>query len=291
MMIKEKQKAALFMLIAAFFYAFMAGIVKSIEGIPVFEKLFFRNTFGMVFIVLITLRQRIPLKGVNKIGLLGRGITGFIAAAFYYLALTKTPLGETVTISNTYPFLVLLLSAFFLKEKINKKHIIALILSFAGTLLIIRPGFSVFNADYFFAILTAVFTAITYTILKHVRETDSAVVVVFYFSMISTLLCIPFMVFGHFVMPDTIQLLKLIALGLAGTFYQWCVSTAYKYAPAGEISIYSYTSIVFSAIMGIVIWGELPAFASILGMIAIFGGAFVIFRKDAKNEDQSYVGK
>ena len=80
------------MLIAAFFYALMAAIVKSIEGIPLFEMLFFRNAFGVVFILLITLRKRIPLKGVNRIGLVSRGLTGFIAIAFYYLAINSAPL-------------------------------------------------------------------------------------------------------------------------------------------------------------------------------------------------------
>lgn len=271
------------MFIAAFFYALMAAIVKSIDGIPLFEILFFRNAFGVGFIVLIILKQHIPFRGVNKIGLIGRGITGFIAVICYYLAITLTPLGETVTISNTYPFIVLILSALFLKEKIKKHHIIALILSIAGTLLIIRPGFSLFNGDYIFAILTSVFTAITYTILKHVRETDVAEVIVLYFAVISTLLCLPFMIFGQFVMPNAIQMVQLLGLGVAGTLYQWFVSTAYKYAPAGEISIYSYTSIIFSSLMGL-IWGEFPTFVTVLGMIVIVFGAFVIFRNDTQND-------
>ena len=189
-----------------------------------------------------------------------------------------------MTIANTYPFIVLMLSAIFLKEKIKSYHIIALVLCIIGTLLIIRPGFAVFNNGYVYAIITSVFTAITYTILKHVRETDSAEVLVFYFALISTLLSLPFMVFGHFVWPNGIQLVQLIGLGLGGTLYQWFLSTAYKYAPAGEISIYSYTSIVFSSIMGIACWGEYPTLTSIGGMVAIFYAAFVIFRKDKRNE-------
>jgi drug/metabolite transporter (DMT)-like permease len=285
-MIKEKQKAILYMLIAVFFLTLMAALVKSINGIPVFERLFFRTAFGAGFIIIFMLQKRISFKGINKSGLIFRGLTGCIADIFYFIALTKILLAETMTITNTYPFFVLLLSAVFLGEKIKRHHIIALILCFAGTLLIIRPGFSSLNLNYFYAIGASVFAAITYTILKKVRETDSAEIVVLYFSVITTLICIPFMVFGHFVLPNMIQLAQLIGLGLAGTLYQWFMSTAFKYAPAGELSIYSYTSIVFSSITGILFWGEYPALVAIVGMISIILGAFVIFKKDARANKQ-----
>lgn len=283
---KDKNKAVLFMVLAAFLYAFMAAIVKSIEGIPLFETLLFRNIFGTLFIALIIIRQRILFKGVNKKGIFFRGITGFIAIAFYYLAITKTPLGETVTIANTYPFIVLILSAIFLREKIKRDHLIALGLSIIGILLIVRPGFADLNIGYLYAILTSVFTAITYTILKHLRQTDSAEVIVFYFSLIGTLLCIPFMAFGQFILPNAIQIVQLVGLGVAGTLYQWFISTAYKHAPAGEISIYSYSSVLFSSLMGILFWDEHLMLTTVIGMLAIIGGAFVIYNKDkqvAKN--------
>lgn len=284
---QDKKKAALLMITAAFCYALVAAIVKSIDGIPVFEKLFFRTAFGTVFIVAVVAKNRIPWKGNNRIGLVARGVTGFFAAVLYYMALTEAPIADTVTITNTYPFLVLLLSAFFLKEHIRPYHLMALALSFAGALLIIRPGFDDLNPYHLVALGGSVFLAITYTILKHVRETDSAEVLILYYSGISTLLCIPLMLLGNFVMPGPIQFLKLLALGITGSLYQWFLSTAYRYAPAGEVSIYSYTSIVFSSVFGMVLWGEYPVFASALGMLSIAAGAFLIFQRDKTNRDQN----
>lgn len=272
------------MIIAALNYALVAAIVKTLHGMPVFEMIFFRNILGAIFIIIIMRRRKIPMKGVNRIGLVGRAIAGFVSVVFYYVAIAKTPIGETVTLSNTYPFLVLILSAIFLKEKIKKCHIIALILSFGGALLIIRPGFSAFSGDYIYAILCSVFLAITYTILKHVRETDSAEMPVLYYSVIATVLCIPFMIFGDFVMPQGRQLLLLIGLGLVGTIYQWFLSTAYQYAPAGEISIYSYSSIIFSALIGMAFWQEYPTITAVIGMLAIIYGAFIILKKEGRTD-------
>lgn len=272
------------MIIASLNYALVAAIVKTLHGMPVFEMIFFRNVLGAIFIIVIMLRRKIPMKGVNRIGLVGRAVAGFVSVVFYYVAIAKTPIGETVTLSNTYPFLVLILSAIFLKEKIKRCHIIALILSFCGALLIIRPGFSAVSGDYLYAILCSVFLAITYTILKHVRKTDSAEMPVLYYSVIATVLSIPFMIFGDFVMPQGRQLLLLIGLGIVGTIYQWFLSTAYQYAPAGEISIYSYSGIIFSALIGIAFWQEYPTITAIIGMLAIIYGAFIILKKEGRTD-------
>lgn len=277
---KDKQKAALFMIIAALCYAVIAAIVKSIEDIPVFEKLFFRNAFGLIFILGFTIKRKISIKGVNIIGLVSRGVTGFIAASFYYLALTNIHLADSVTISNLYPFFVVIFSAIFIKEKIRVYHIIALTASFLGAVLIIRPGFTDLNYYYIGALLSAAFMGITYTILKHVRETDSSEVIIIYFYSIAIMGCIPFMIFGHFTVPNLLQLVRLISLGLVGTLYQWFMTSAYKYAPAGEVSIYSYSSIVFSSLFGVIFWEEYPEVMTIIGMVSIIFGAYIIFKKD-----------
>lgn len=272
------------MIIAAFSYAVVAAIVKSIEGIPVYEKLFFRVAFGFVFMLCYTLKKEIPIRGVNHIGLVARGITGFIAAFFYYLSISKIFLADAVTISNLYPFIVIILSAIALKEKIRSFHIAASMLGFLGALMMIRPGFTEINHYYFYALVAAVFTGITYTILKHVRKTDSCEVVVLYYSFISAVACIPFMLFLDFKVPTGLQLAQLISLGLAGSIYQWFVTSAYKYAPAGEVSIYSFSSIIFSCFIGIFFWNEAPAAITILGMVSIIAGAYIIFKGEKDEE-------
>ncbi len=284
---KNKHKAILFMAIAGLCYASAGAIVKYIGEIPVFEKLFFRTVFGFLFIATYAIKNKVSVKGINRIGLVGRSVTGFTAAALYYLALGNIPLADTVTLTNLYPFVVILGSALFLKEKLKNFHAIALSFSVLGAVLIQRPGFAAFNPFYLVALLSAAFMGITYVILKHVGKTDSPEVLVLYYSGISTLGCIPFMLMGHFVIPNLIQLVSLVSLGLIGTVYQWFVSAAYKYAPAGEVSIYSYSSILFSSVIGMLFWSEIPGISTIAGMFSIVAGAYVVFRKEkSPNEIQ-----
>ena len=279
---KDTNKAALLMVIAAFVYALLSANVKWIQGIPVFEKMFFRTFFGLVMVSVIVWREKIPIKGNNHFSLIGRGVTGFISTFFYYMALTYAPMAEAVTLSNTYPFLLAILCWIFLGEKIRSFHLIALVLSFVGAVLIIRPGFAEINFYYIIAVLAAVFMAITYTFLRKARETENTQVIVLWYSAICALGCIPVMLFEKPVMPTLFQFFQLLSLGIIATIYQLLLSKAYKYAPATEISIYSYTTIVFSSILGFIVWAEVPAIFTVIGALLIISGAFVIFRCENK---------
>ncbi len=275
---KDKNKGVLLMLIAAFFYALIAANVKWIEGIPVFEKLFFRTFFGLVICLVILCKNKTPIGGNNHLGLIGRGLTGLISTFLYYIALSHAPMAETVTLSNLYPFLLAVLCFLFLGEKLHWYHLAALCLSFAGAVFIVRPGFHQINFYYIVALLSALFMAITYTFLKKVRETDQSEVIVLWYSSICCLGCIPMMFFEQPVIPSLFQFFQLICLGVVATVFQLLMTAAYRYAPASELSIYSYSSIIFSAVLGFIIWGEVPVIFTVIGVVLILIGAYVIFR-------------
>ena len=222
---------------------------------------------------------------MNQPGLIARGITGFLGAFFYYIALSNAPMAETVTLSNLYPFLMIIFCGLFLGETIKKYHIIALLLSFGGAVFIIKPGFEAVNFYYLIALLSSVCMAITYTILKHVRKTDSSELIVLYFSLISAIGCFPLMLLEDIVIPSAFQFFQLICLGLTATLFQMFMTAAYKYAPASEVSIYSYTSIIFSAGFGILFWGEIPHLFSIIGIAFILSGAYLIYKYRGTDAD------
>ncbi len=276
----DRRKGILMAIGAAFFYAMIAVSIKWIDGIPPLEKFFFRSVFGLVFICIFMARAHMTFKCVNQGMLILRGLTGLAGGLAYYLSVSKAPMAEVMTLTNMFPFMVVILSAIFLKEKIRPYHIAAVAISFAGALFVIRPGFSEVNIYYIIAFISAIFTAFSYTILKHLRTTDTSEIVVFYFSLIGVFGCIPIMMLGQFVLPTGFQYFQLCILGLNATLYQWLVSSAYKYAPAGELSIYSYTTIIFSALLGMLLWQEYLLPATIIGMGCILLGGYIIFRKE-----------
>lgn len=284
----DKRKAVYLMSAAALAYAVVASIVKALAGIPVYEILFVRSFFGLIFILLLVKKQgwnREGIRAVNLFGLVARGITGFFAAMFYYASLKYVPIAEVVSITNTYPLIVILLSGLFLKEKIYPAHFAAFTLSIIGTALIINPDFSDIDLRYLEAVASALFTGVTYTILKYVKRTDTSEVIIVSFSFISTVACIPFLFSTEIIWPNPHQSLLLLLLGLMGFLYQWFVTSAFEYQPAGDVSLYSYLSIIFSLALGAAIWNEVPSFIAIIGIGCIFAGTRLIYIKKGTHLD------
>ena len=100
--------------------------------------------------------------------------------------------------------------------------------------------------------------------------------IVFFFSTFSMLACIPFMIVD-FKPISPMQLLYLMLTGLAAAGGQFGITAAYTYAPAKEISVYDYTQIIFSAVLGLIFFGQIPDGWSFLGYVAIVGAAVVMF--------------
>lgn len=285
-MIQSKRKGAMLMLTAAVFYAITAAMVKSIQAIPVAEKVFFRNLISLLPIIIMNRSKGVNLLGNNKKFLVLRAVLGLFGAGCYFYALSNAPLADTVALANLYPFFVIIFSFVFIKEDIQKVHIFAFIVSIMGAILIIKPQFDAVNIFYILAFASAVFTGGAYTTVKHLQETEDSIVIMFYFSLITAIVCIPFVLMGNFVLPKGMSLLKLLLLGGAATFYQFFMTSAYKYAPAGEIAIYSYASIVVSAIIGILVWHEIPNLSSVIGIILIISAAFFNYRIPSNHKEE-----
>src|SRR5699024_7959319 len=103
--------------------------------------------------------------------------------------------------------------------------------------------------------------------------------VVFYFSTFTTVILLPFVIFFYEPM-STQQWIYLLAAGVFATVGQFGITVAYKYAPAKEISIFFYSTVVYSGLISITLFGQIPDMWSIIGYIAIFGASLYMFLKN-----------
>ncbi|WP_026894050.1 DMT family transporter [Clostridiisalibacter paucivorans] len=266
----DKKKGIILILLSALFFAMMAATVKALENISVVEKMFFRNLFGLFVASFILFRKKQSLKGNNKKLLLLRSIFGLMGVGLYFYSLSsKIPLANAVMLNKMSPFFVIIFSFLFLNEKIKKTQIISLVLAIIGAGFVIKPRLTLTLVPSLSALFSALFAGVAYTIIRHLRHTDTSEIIVFYFTLLSTIITGPFVFYGNFVMPTGIEILLLFLLGLFATLAQFSMTNAYRFAPAGELSIYTYSNIVFSTFIGLTIWGEIPDSFSILGGIAI----------------------
>ncbi|MGO1819428.1 MAG: DMT family transporter [Senegalia sp. (in: firmicutes)] len=278
----DRKKGIILILLSALFFASMAATVKFLDRIPVVEKIFFRNFLGLLVATYLIKKNKKKVLGNNKRLLILRSIFGLLGVAAYFYALSNLPLADTVILNKISPFFVLILAAIFLGEKIKKLQFISLILAILGAGFVVKPEFDVSIIPYIIALLSAFFAGSAYTIIRHLRHTDSSETIVFYFTFISTVAMIPFMLAGQFVVPTLIEAIGFLGLGIFATTAQFLMTNAYRFAPAGELAIYTYTNIVFSTIIGIIIWSEIPDILSIIGGILIILAGFINYYSNKK---------
>jgi drug/metabolite transporter (DMT)-like permease len=170
------------------------------------------------------------------------------------------------------PFIVLICSYLFLKEKINKVQIGGIILAFMGSLFIIRPGFSLTTMiPALVGLAGAVAAGSAYTTVRYLGlRGERGPFIVFFFSAFSCVAVLPYVIL-HFEPMTGKQLAMLLLAGLAASGGQFGVTYAYKYAPARDISIYDYTQVIFAAVLGFLAFGQLPDRLSLIGYAIICG--------------------
>ncbi|RIW33303.1 DMT family transporter [Bacillus salacetis] len=282
----NRNKGILLLLVSSFGFAMMAAFVKLSGDLPTLQKTLFRNLISAIisFGFVMHYKERLFGKKENQKILLLRSALGTLGIVFFFYAIDELVLSDADMLNKLSPFLTIIFSAIFLKERARRFQIAAIAIAFLGTLLIIKPQFSVDVIPYLAGLLSAVFAAGAYTVLRVLGQKEKFYTVVFYFSFFSTVVLLPFVIMIYEPM-ETEQLIYLILAGIFATLGQFGITIAYKYAPAKEISIFFYSTVVYSALISIVLFGQIPDLLSIAGYIIIFAASFYMFMKN-KEEDK-----
>lgn len=274
----NKPKAITLMLVSALAFSIMGAMVKLSGDIPLFEKVFYRNliSLGMAYIMIKNNKASFFGKKENQIYLLSRSLLGLIGVILSFYALNNLVLSDASMLNKISPFFVTLFAAVFLKEKLSKIQIPVLIIVFTGALFIIKPQFNFSVLPSLSGFISAMCAGAAYTLIRFLREREEAPTIVFYFSFVSIVVMFPLMMMNY-QKPTIIQFIYLIGVGVFAGIGQFTLTSAYRYAPAAEVSIYDYTSIVFSAIIGFIVWSELPDYLSIIGTLLIITSAIFTY--------------
>jgi drug/metabolite transporter (DMT)-like permease len=274
----NRPKAVALMLISAFAFSIMSAMVKLSGDIPIFEKVFFRNLIGLIiaYIMVKNSKARLFGKRENQKYLFFRSILGLLGVILNFYALRYLVLSDASMLNKISPFFVTLFAIMFLKEKITKVHIPTLIIVFLGALLIIKPQFNLAVMPSLAGFVSAMFAAGAYVLIRFLSGREKSATIVFYFTFISVIAMFPLMILNY-QKPTILQFAFLVGTGIFAAIDQFALTNAYRYAPAGEVSIYNYLSIIFSAIIGFIIWSEVPDFLSVIGTLIIIAVAIFIY--------------
>lgn len=206
--------------------------------------------------------------------MLGRSASGVLGIFGNFYALSIIPIGEAMTLNKTAPFFAVLFSWLFLREKAGVRQFFFLLLAFAGAMLVMKPGF---RGDATFATVCALVgglgAGIAYTCVRELGllKVEGSLIVLF-FSAFSTLASLPFLL-GGFDPMTWPQVLILLGAGCGAAVGQFGVTAAYRFAPPKEIAVFDYTNVIFTALFGFALFGQVPDHWSVLGfLLIVFAG-------------------
>lgn len=270
----------------------MALFMRLSGDLPLAEKAIFRNAIAALISGYIVWKNRQSFLGhsSNRLLLLSRSISGLLGILCGVYIIDRLVLSDVDMIGKLTSFILIILSAMFLKEKASISQWVLCIVAFIGAIFIIKPAFDVQFIPYLVGVIGAFFAAVAYLCLRLLGRTEkveSPNTIVFFFSAFSTLVLVPFVMMDYAPLTYS-QAAYLVLAGVSATLGQFCVTTAYKYAAAKDISIYSYASVLFSAILGAMIFEQYPDIWSLIGYLIIFVSGwlmFVLARKQSRRNN------
>lgn len=283
----DKTKGIIYIIVSAFFFALMGLFVKLSGDLPIIQKSFFRNAVACIFaFVLITKNKEWALpKGKNIVFLLIRAVAGTAGILCNFYALSNMNLADASMLNKLSPFFAVVFSLFILKEKANLKQILAVVTAFIGALFVMKPSFSFEAFSAFMGFLGGMGAGLAYACVRKLTQNGfKGNLIIFYFSAFSCLVTFPWLVFD-FTPMSAQQWLYLILAGLSASGGQYFITTAYSKAPAKEISVYDYSQIIFTTLLSLVVFGDLPDALSFVGYtIIIFAALFNAWNSLRKNK-------
>ncbi|MHB0994003.1 MAG: EamA family transporter [Sulfurovum sp. 28-43-6] len=297
-MLYTMDRGILFMLLASLSFAMMGGFAKVVSQVlPPVEVTFFRNIFGVVLVGIAIWKVPLKQRGGKPLLLFFRGFMGFAALLAYFYIMAHIPLGEAVTYNTTSPLFVALFAYLFLHEKLHPSALVAVVIGFMGIILVAQPQGGSFDKYDILGIFSGIGAALAYTSIRELRNYYDTRAIVMSFMLVGTvaplllMLMTPYVkvseefdwMFAPFVMPQGIEWVYVLAVGVFATISQLLMTKAYELTKAGIVGTISYSNIVFALIIGMMLGDPVPDFWTLLGIIlVILSGLLVALPKGIK---------
>lgn len=280
------KKGALYLLAASFLFASLQAGGKILYYLSSFERTFYFSLVAMIIFFIVCLKRKEPLLAKKQGLLLMRSLFGFLSTIFIFMAATKDyPIANVTLLSSTSTIFALIAACVWLKERMNKGQVIALIVAFIGVLAILQPNFTGIELPAVYGLLGGMCAGIAYTVIRRLKDEASPYTLTFYFMAFSTIASFPFLLMEGMSVLHIKEILILLFMGICMSFAQLFLSYAYQLAPSTKISVYLYSQNLFAFLIGIVIFQEIPDWISIAGGILLILAGVMNFNAGKKGND------
>ena len=293
-MLPDKPMTGIAMMLGFCIIAPVGDAIAKLLGasVPLGQVVFLRFAVQLLILLPIVILTGRPLilRGKTLWLTFVRTLLHVIGIAMMFSALKYLPLADAVAIIFVMPFFMLLLGKYVLKEEVGPRRLIACIVGFCGTLLVVQPSFAEVGWPALLpvgvALNFALFMLVTRQIAKHTDPISLQTVSGF----MALVIMLPFLALGQrmalpalgWIAPDTTDWSLLIAMGVLGSIAHLLMTWSLRYAPSATLAPMQYLEIPVATLVGLIVFGDFPNALAALGMgITMAAGLYIILREQA----------
>ena len=264
-------QGVLWMTTATLMFALMTGIVRYIgSSLPSMEAAFIRYFFGVLLILPPMIRHwHGPLIPIKIKTYAFRGLLHGVGVILWFYAMARIPMAEVTAIGYVAPIFVTIGAALFLGEKLRIRRVMGILAGLMGALIILRPGFQDINLGQLAQLCAAPLFAASFLMAKRLTDTDNSAMIVGMLSIGCTITLLPGALLQW--QPPTLPELGWLALtAVFATIGHYAVTRAFQAAPITLTQPINFLQLVWAAIIGYLVFSEVP------DQFVIFGGALIV---------------
>lgn len=219
-----------------------------------------------------------------------RSLLHVVGIGAMFTSLRYLPLADALAIAFVMPFILLLLGRYLLHEEIGARRLIACLVGFIGTLMVIQPSFVSVGAPALLPLLVALAFALFMMVTRQIAKETDPIALQAVSGAMALVILLPIVTFGYLreiqglglVVPSTKELWLLASIGVLGTIAHLLMTWSLRFAPAATLAPVQYLEIPFATLIGWLLFSELPNGLAALGIaITIGAGLFVVLRERA----------
>ena len=276
-------RGIILMCISTVAFSIMHGLVRYVSAdMHPFQIAFFRNVFGLVFLLPLIVRSNFVIFQSKRIGLHAlRGVINIIAMLMFFTALAISPLAKVTALSFTAPIFMAVLSFFVLAERFRLHRWMAIITGFLGMLVILRPGIVVIDTGALLVIGSASLWAVTMILIKILSRTESSVSIAGWMGIFLGLFSIG-PALWVWQTPTLVDIGWLLLIGLFGSMAQVSLAQSLKETDPTAIMPFDFLKLVWTALIGIWFFAEIPDIFTWIGAAIIFASGLYIAHRERR---------
>lgn len=277
-------EGALWMLASAMTFAVMTTLIKFLgDDYSAALQTFYRQAAALVVLAPIIVRHRSAAFATSRPGILiFRALAGTVGMILSFYAFQKMPLADANALSFTRTLWLVPLAAFVVREAVGPLRIVAALAGFVGVLVMVRPGaggeFAI-GLPALAMLASSFLFALTVTGMKVLTRDHSTTVILVWSAVLGLLLSIPGAALT-WRWPTPQDFLLLCAMGAIATVNQACYIKGMSLGDAGAMAPIDYTRLVFTALIGLFVFHEIPSRWTLLGAgIVVASTLFITLRE------------